>query len=204
LNWTPRKGTRAAHKLPSDWEDQCERAFLRIAYLVKHEDMLPEFYVNSDQSQYQFAPGDKMTWAEKGAKQVDLRGNDEKRAFTVMVSVAVDGTLLPFQAIYAGLTPRSCPSLSSVGYEEAVEAGFIFEESGTATYWSNQERMRSFVDRILAPYFEEAKRKAGRPSSQKTCWQIDVWSVHRSKEFRLWLASHHPTIVLRYVPGGCT
>ncbi|THU80447.1 hypothetical protein K435DRAFT_558920, partial [Dendrothele bispora CBS 962.96] len=199
-----RKGTRTAHKLPVDWEDQCERSFLRKVYMIKHQDMLPAFYVNSDQSQYQFAPGDKMTWAETGASQVDLHGNDEKRAFTLMVSVAADGMLLPFQAIYAGMSDRSCPSTKAPGYDEAKAAKFIFEPSGTNTYWSNLERMKSFVDKILAPYFEDAKKAAGRPPTQKTCWQIDVWSVHRSAVFREWMKENHLTIILDYVPGGCT
>ena len=47
-----------------------------------------------------YAPGDKMTWADSRAKQVFLTNTDEKFAFTVIVSVASDGTLLPFQAIY--------------------------------------------------------------------------------------------------------
>lgn len=52
---------------------------------------LAALLVNSDQTQVVFAPGDKMT-------------------FTVLISVASDGTLLPLQAIYSGLTNRSAPS----------------------------------------------------------------------------------------------
>ena len=204
MNWAPRKATRAAHKLPVDWEDQVERSFLQKAYVVKEYDMLPEFHVNSDQTQHLYAPGPKMTWAEKGSSQVEVIGEDEKRAFTVMVSVSADGTLLPFQAIYGGLTSRSCPNSSSPCYNEAIEAGFRFEFSGTKTYWANQKTMRNFVDHILAPYFTRKKEEAGRPPTQKTLWQIDVWSVHRSAEFREWMRKNHPTIIIDYVPGGCT
>ncbi|KIK07128.1 hypothetical protein K443DRAFT_87893, partial [Laccaria amethystina LaAM-08-1] len=42
------------------------------------------------------------------------------------------------------------------------------------------------------------------PPSQKSLWSIDVWSVHRSDEFKTWVNQHHPTIILDYVPGGCT
>jgi hypothetical protein len=106
LEWSFRKATRAAQKLPEKWEDLCERSFLRKAYIIKEHDIPPELYVNSDQTQVTYAPGDKMTWADTGAKQVSLTKTDEKRAFTVMVSVASDGTLLPFQAIYQGKTTR--------------------------------------------------------------------------------------------------
>ena len=48
-----------------------------------------------------------------GAKQVAVVGIEEKRAFTLMVSVAADGTILLFQAIYQGSTRNSLPSADS-------------------------------------------------------------------------------------------
>ncbi|THU86591.1 hypothetical protein K435DRAFT_683283 [Dendrothele bispora CBS 962.96] len=204
LAWSPRKGTRASHKTPENWKELCDRAALRKAYIIKEHDIPPELYVNSDQTQFLYAPGDKMTWADTGAKQVELQGEDEKRAFTLMVSVSADGALLPFQAIYVGGTDRSCPAMSSPGYEEAMELGFIFEPSETKTYWSNQQRMRSFVDKILVPYYDKCKIALGLPLSQHSLWEIDVWAVHRSREFRDWMREKHPTIKFTYVPPGCT
>lgn len=64
--------------------------------------------------------------------------------------------------------------------------------------------MKSFVNDILAPYFDKKKDELGLPPSQKSLWQIDVWLVHRSKEFRGWMGKNHPNIILDYVPGGCT
>jgi hypothetical protein len=145
-----------------------------------------------------------MTWAPTGSKQVAVHGNEEKRAFTLLVSVASDGTALPMQAIYSGKTEHSRPSSKSPHYFELIAAGFLLEESGTTTYWSNHQTMHSFVDGILAPYFEQAKAKLGLPPSQKSLWTIDVWSVHRSEEFRDWMGGNHPSIILDYVPGGCT
>ncbi|KAG6850928.1 hypothetical protein C0991_009934 [Blastosporella zonata] len=83
-------------------------------------------------------------------------------------------------------------------------AGFLLEYSNTATYWFNQDTMQNFVDKILAPYFEAQKCKLHLPPSQKSLWSIDVWSVHRSLSFRTWMKTHHPNIVLDFVPGGCT
>jgi hypothetical protein len=64
--------------------------------------------------------------------------------------------------------------------------------------------MRSFVDNILAPYFDNKKLKLHLPPCQKVLWQINVWSVHRSNEFRNWMKEYHPWIILDFVPGGCT
>ena len=33
---------------------------------------------------------------------------------------------------------------------------------------------------------------------------LDCWSVHRSQEFRDWIKTEHPEIIVLYVPAGCT
>ena len=211
LGWSLRKGTRAAQKLPVDWENQCEKSAIRKAYLFKEYDIPAESYANSDQTQRLYAAGNKLTYAETGAKQVSVIGGDEKRAFTVLVTITAAGLMLPFQAIYQGKTDRSCPSPKSPdgntktpNYDDAITAGFRFEHSGSGTYWSNQKTMRLFVDNTLAPYFEDAKAKLNLPPTQRSLWMIDVWSVHRSEEFLDWMHTHHPTILIDFVPGGCT
>ena len=204
MHWSKRKGTQAAQHLPKNWEDICEKSFLRDAYIIKEEDIPATLFINSDQTQAVFAPEDKVTYAATGSKQIQVQGEDEKRAFTVLVSIASDGTVLPMQAIYSGKTHRSFPSPNSPHHKDLLEAGFVIEESGTKTYWSNQKTMESFVHNILAPFFEKVKTELGLPASQKCLWKIDVWSVHRSKSFQNWLRIKHPTIILSFVPGSCT
>ncbi|KJA29084.1 hypothetical protein HYPSUDRAFT_104579, partial [Hypholoma sublateritium FD-334 SS-4] len=204
MSWSMRKGTQAAQKRPIDWEDQCEKSFLRKAYSIKEYDIHASLYVNSDQTQIIYAPGNSMTWAPTGSKQVSIVGAEEKRAFTLMVSVASDGEVLPFQAIYHGLSNRSLPNQNAPHYQDAIRCGFVLEFSGTKTYWSNHKTMHTFVNEILAPYFARRKAELGLPANQKCLWQIDVWSVHRSEEFRTWMKINHPDIILDFVPGGCT
>ena len=204
MSWSLRAATQAAQKRPKDWEDQCERSFFRKAYAIKEYDIHASLYVNSDQTQVVYAPGNRLTYNPTGAKQVAVVGIEEKRAFTLMVSVAADGTILPFQAIYRGSTKISLPSAASPHYKDAMAAGFLLEFSGTKTYWSNHKTMHTFVDNILAPYFAHRKIELGLPPEQKSLWQIDVWSVHRSEEFRGWMRTNHPNIILDFVPGGCT
>ena len=78
LNWSECKATRAAQKIPEDWKDKCERSFLRKAYSIKEYDIPSALYVNLDQTQVVYAPGDKMTYAPIGTTQVSLVGGDEK------------------------------------------------------------------------------------------------------------------------------
>jgi hypothetical protein len=80
------------------------RSTLWKVYVIKEEDITDTaLFINSDQTQGVYAPGNRMTWAETGAKQVSLIGMDEKCAITIMVLVTADRILLPFQAVYQGL-----------------------------------------------------------------------------------------------------
>ncbi|KIK73844.1 hypothetical protein PAXRUDRAFT_90205, partial [Paxillus rubicundulus Ve08.2h10] len=198
------KATRAARKVPDNWEEVCEKAILRMAYVIKEEDVPASLYVNSDQTQVVYAQGSSLTWTKHGAKQVTTIGEDEKRAFTTVVSVSCSGKLLLLQLIYQGSTTKSCPQSTVPCYDECISHGFLFECSKTDTYWSTQETMKSLVNNIIAPYFDTEKDTLGLPLLQKAIWQIDVWSVHCSQQFRTWMKEFHPTIVLQFVPGGCT
>lgn len=83
-----------------------------------------------------------MTWSQTGAKQVGMVGMDEKRAFTLVVGVTADGSLLPFQAVFVGKTMASVPSATdSPNYNEAINAGFKFECSGTGTLKRKSTKM---------------------------------------------------------------
>ncbi|KIJ46782.1 hypothetical protein M422DRAFT_98876, partial [Sphaerobolus stellatus SS14] len=64
--------------------------------------------------------------------------------------------------------------------------------------------MENWVHKILVPYFQCQKKKLGLPEDQECIFQLDVWSVHRSKEFRDFMRINYPWIILEYVPGGCT
>ncbi|KAF5341984.1 hypothetical protein D9611_001844 [Ephemerocybe angulata] len=64
--------------------------------------------------------------------------------------------------------------------------------------------MKLFVEKILAPYFDRQRERLGLPSASMALWTIDVFSVHRSEEFRTYMKSTHRNIILDFVPGGCT
>ena len=64
--------------------------------------------------------------------------------------------------------------------------------------------MQNFVNKILAPYFSLFKQKLGLPLSHCVLWLINCWSVHHSEEFLLWMATFHLTIIIIFVPTGCT
>jgi hypothetical protein len=101
LNWSFRKATTAASKLPKDWELQGLRMTQRIAYLVKCYNVPCELVVNTDQTGIHLVPtGGTKTWEEKGSKHVAVIGIEDKRQVTVAVSSSLSGNILPFQVIF--------------------------------------------------------------------------------------------------------
>ena len=64
--------------------------------------------------------------------------------------------------------------------------------------------MQNFIITILAPYFESVKVRLGLLHAQCSLWLINCWSVHQSEEFLTWMAVNHDTIIILFVPAGCT
>ncbi|KAN0097882.1 hypothetical protein V8E55_002328 [Tylopilus felleus] len=174
-----------------------------MAYMVKEKDTPAELYINTNQTQVVYAQGANLTWTKCGAKQVVTISEDEKCAFMVIVSISCFGKLLPLQLIYQGVTTKSCPRSTAVCYDKCVSHGFQFECSKTDTYWSTQKTMASLVDNVITPYFNAEKKALGLPPTQKAICQIDIWSVHCSEKFWLWMKKHHPTIIIQFVLRGC-
>ncbi|KAJ7362495.1 hypothetical protein DFH08DRAFT_639504, partial [Mycena albidolilacea] len=204
LGWSERRATKAAQKLPANYEKILEEAFLREAHIVRDYAVPAGLRVNTDQTQLVYQQGTGSTWTQRGATQVATVGHEEKRACTLVPSISASGKLLRTQAIFQGKTEASCPSTAAARFQEAIDLGYIMLPSGTKTYWSTHDTMHLLVDDIIAPYFEATKLELGLPSSQISIWKIDCWSVHKSKEFLAWMKKNHPTIIVLFVPGGCT
>ncbi|KAF9021319.1 hypothetical protein BDZ89DRAFT_898017, partial [Hymenopellis radicata] len=205
LAWTYRRTTKAARKVPPNVDEILTEAFLREAYVVRDYAVPDALRVNTDQTQIVYQQGTQTSWNARNAKQVPVAGRDEKRAFTLVPSIAASGDVLPMQAIFTGKTDASCPSPDAALYDEAVQDLKVrFLPSKTDTYWSTQETMRDLVDHIIAPYFDAKKEELGLAADQVAIWKIDCWSVHKSREFMDWMAANHTTIVVIFIPGNCT
>ena len=204
LGWSLQHSTCAGGKIPENSLEILKKAFLRMAYTINDKEIPSALIVNSDQTQVTLAQGCHMTYTPIGSKQVVTAGSEEKRVITVMVSLSNNGTLLPFQVIFKGSTQTSLPSKKAKSFKEATEVGFLFESSMTQTYWSTQDTMHSFVNWILVPYYDKIKKELGLPPQQRSMWQINCWSVHRSKEFMTWMGKSRENIVVNFVPARMT
>ncbi|KAG8938021.1 hypothetical protein FRC00_001924 [Tulasnella sp. 408] len=205
LCWSFRRATKAAQATPQNAAEVTKRAFLRMTCTIQDEQIPADLVINADQTQVVLVQGTKASYAETGSKQVDVVGQTEKRAFTLMLSVLQSGEALPFQAIYTGKDPqRSLPKPTSSAYSELILLGHRFEVSQTSNYWATQTTMRGYITHIAVPYFKRKIEELGLPKNQRCIQYLDVWSVHRSAKFQNWLKRTYPWVILQYCPGGCT
>jgi len=97
--------------VPADWEKQCKDAFLWLVAVIRTYRVPPKLVLNADQTSLCLIPTGNKTWAEKGAKQVNVFGKEEKRQFTLMVATSAAGDILPFQPIHKGKTAGVLPGV---------------------------------------------------------------------------------------------
>ncbi|KAJ7870223.1 hypothetical protein B0H13DRAFT_1576085, partial [Mycena leptocephala] len=73
-----------------------------------------------------YLPGSRMTYALRGAKQVALIGDEEKRAFTALLAVSAAGEELPPQCVYGSKSLASLPTDDAASRPECDDAHFSF------------------------------------------------------------------------------
>ena len=200
MDWSLRRSTCPGKKTPDGVTYILTSAYFCLVHTISENSVPAELGVNTDQTLVIYSAGAIETYAPRGSKQVGVVGKDEKRGFTLVVGISMNGEALPFQAIYAGSTPNSQPSPDAPGYHKATQVLNCHIESGGKNHWSTQSTMQSYVQDILVPYFEGHRQD----NNQICIWQIDCWSVHRSAEFRDWMYDTYLWIRIHYVPANCT
>jgi hypothetical protein len=203
LKWVVRAGTKAAQKLPKEWEMQCEKAFFRLVYTIAKEGVHQSLLVNADQTGVILVPGgSQKTYEEQGSRQVLIHGKEEKRAFTAVLATSNDGTVLPTQSIHKGKTPASLPSFDRRAPAEAKGHRFRLNPS---KHWSSLDTTKLWFQEILFPYREQMIKKHGLDETAKVIVYIDCWSVHRSAALGAWLRAPEQNFVVPiFVPANCT
>ena len=144
----------------------------------------------------------------RGSKQISVTGNDEKRAYTLGVASAADGTLLPLEQVWSGQTKRSIPKESADGFQEALDRGFHFtvaQSKKKTSHFSTLKTMTEWLEVIVKPYVGSVV--AADPTlddDQKAIVYFDVYPVHTSLAFRTLVFEEYPNIILIFVPNNCT
>ncbi|KAG1802170.1 uncharacterized protein HD556DRAFT_1304341 [Suillus plorans] len=196
LDWSPRKGTRAAAHLPADAEETCEECFFRLVYIMKWYNVPPKLVVNFDQVGCYLLPNSSTTFHECGSKQVDIVAKDEKRAYSLLVASTADGDFLPFQQVWAGASERSLPSHDAHGMNNAIERGFHFafaKSDKKTSHYSTLKTMREWIENILEPWRKVViETDPDLDDDQHAIVYLDCYPVHTSQDFRTYVWEKYP------------
>ena len=198
LGWSSRVQTGAASKLPADWRQQGIDMAMRIAFNMQVHKVHPSLIVNMDQTGVHLAPSSGCTFAPIGSKDVKVIAADDKRQITVCIASSLDGDLLPLQLIFEGSTLRCEPKSTRASDDAHVHL------THSINHWSSQETMRQWVEQLLMPYCDRRILEHNLPHESHIVLVLDVWSVHKSEEFRGYMRERHPRIHLVFVPANCT
>jgi hypothetical protein len=143
-------------------------------------------------------PADNHTYEKMGSQEVRVIGGDDKRQITVCVGSSMNGDLLPLQLIFQGKTQQCLPARTP----EAAAAGFHLTKS--ENHWSSLETMKEYIVEVIVPYTKERIKEHKLHADSHVVLVLDVWSVHKSADFRSYMKQEHPHIHLVYVPPNCT
>ncbi|KAJ7705055.1 hypothetical protein B0H17DRAFT_1193530 [Mycena rosella] len=205
-DWTMRKATRAAKHIPDDAGDLCERAFFRLAYTIEHEKIPAKLIINYDQTGVYIRPSQSSTFAPRGSKQGDVNGKDEKRAYTLGIATTADGMMLPLEQVWSGKTAASLPTKNADGYDEATRHGFHFafaKSTKHTSHFSTLKTMKEWIQLIVKPYINLViEADPDLEDDQKAIIYIDIYPVHTSEAFCLFVFSGFPNIIIIYVSGN--
>ena len=193
-NYIKRKATKAAKKLPEDFEIVRKGFHDRFAQVVLEHQVPAELIVNLDQTGLKMVPVSEWTYEKQGAKQVQVTGIEDKRQITGLLAVSLDGTLLPPQLIYEGTTTRCHPR----GIRFPNQWDIWHSES----HWSTSETMVRYINEILVPFATKTKKRLHLPTSQWAVVVLDVFRAHCTAEVLDTLKANRFHVV--FVPGNCT
>ena len=189
-----RKSTKAAKKLPANFQEQKQRFLDLIASAVKTHDIPSDLIINIDETGLRVVPVDKWTLDRKGVEQVALTGQEDKREITCVLGCTLSGKLLPPQVIYQGKTERCHPC----GISYPTEWDIWHSE----THWCTQETMMRYIQQVLLPWLEQTRKKLRLPKTQKSLIVIDVYKAHKTED--VIQAFRKCGFEIVYVPGNTT
>jgi hypothetical protein len=198
LQWSWRKSTTAASKLPLDWEAQGLQMAMRLAASIEMYDVHSSLVVNLDQTGVHLVPASFWTYNSAGSSSVAVVGAEDKRQITAVVASSLYGDMLPLQLIFQGRTERSHPPATASSKAARVHI------THSPNHWSSVETMQQWVENVLVPYRERCVRQLELRADAAVILLLDVWAVHTSEEFRMYLRQKHPRIHLVFVPANCT
>jgi hypothetical protein len=96
----------------------------KVAYLVKAYNILASLVINIHQTKIHLVPKCReRTWKKRGSKYIHVVRVEDNRQIIIVISFAIDGSLLPLQVIFIKSTTR-CLLQNGLGGVRKVSCSF--------------------------------------------------------------------------------
>ena len=151
-----------------------------IARLIIKHDIPSKMVLNIDLTPLAYVSPGKFTFAPKGSTTVPIKWVDDKRQITATSGCSAVGDFLPLQLIYAGKTRRCLPKFD----------------------WPNEEKCKSYFDKVIFPHFEKTKEELGYPEEQYGLLIMDTFSGQDNDRIIKPCEDNH--VVTQIVPHNLT
>lgn len=169
------------------------------AFRAKFRGMLagvpPQLVVNCDHTSLLLVPSGSYTLEKKGAKEVPIISGD-KRAYTLVGGVTLEGKWLPWQVITTGMREFTKPSLPEGGEDD-----FVVTQGGTSR-WATEETTLALIEKIIRPHRENVIKDLNLDPNTRGVLLLDQFRAQMTKDVRK--AIHEAGYELAYVPAGLT
>lgn len=192
LNFVKR-GSSASKISVTNFQELKEQYLLDIKAVIEMEEIPSALVFNWDQTGISIVPGSSWTLEKKGSKRVEIIGISDKRQITAVICGTMNGQVLPFQIIYQGKT-RAC--LPQYTFPED------WDVTWTSNHWSNEEKMKQYLDKIIVPYVQATRSKLKLPPDYPALAIFDVFKGQVTDDVFAILRENNIHVVK--VPANCT
>ena len=175
----------------SNFESIKEQFILDIKTVLEMEDIPPDLCLNWDQTGISIVPGSSWTLEAKGSKRVEITGIGDKRQITAVLCGTLAGDFLPPQLIYQGKAQACLPRYK-----------FPKDWHITPNHWSNEDKMREYIEFVIIPYVAKKGCELKLSSSHSALAIFDVFKGQQTEEIQKLLEENH--IIPVSVPANCT
>ena len=193
MGFVKRRGSSTAKMTVENFEAKKEQFLLDITAIVEMEEIPPQLVFNWDQTGISIVPGSSWTMELKGSKRVEIVGISDKRQITAVLCGTMAGNLLPLQLIYQGKTSACLPRID-------FPAGW--HVTCTPNHWSNEEKMKDYLQLIIIPYVERKRKELKLAADQPALAIFDVFKAQQTEDILTLLEEHNIHVVS--VPANCT
>ena len=193
MHYVKRRGSTSAKLPPADFEKVKMEYLEKIKKLVIDNRIVPQLVMNWDQTAIRLVPFSEWTMDKQGAKKISIKGLDDKREITALLTITLSGAMLPPQLLYGGKTERCHPD---------VDFPSDWDVWHTENHWSNESTVLRYIDKVINPYLESKRQELELPSNHRALLIMDVFRAHRCKSVLQKLADSNILVV--YVPPNST